>query len=103
MTRRKLYTTVEPGQTLRPEDVPDAYLWNTAEDAQPGSGNPLYEVVVQVLYVRALSPSQCPVCGMPHPRTSVEWAAQSDDDPDNKASLTEYQCSNEDCAISFWM
>ena len=49
-------------------------------------------------------PKHCPKCG----HTTIngafpDWKAQSLEDSSNACVLTEYQCANDDCCISFWL
>jgi hypothetical protein len=50
-------------------------------------------------------PKCCPVCGSSNFVQCVEWFARSTDpqDSQNTALLTEYQCLNDGCALSFWL
>ena len=46
--------------------------------------------------------SRCPYCGGPDFVQLTEWTATSDDDPENTATLTEYQCTGACEGRSFW-
>jgi hypothetical protein len=48
-------------------------------------------------------PTQCPYCGGSIRGPLVDWEASSQEDETNRTILTEYQCEESECSISFWV